>query len=87
MRQVLAKVRLGEADAGVVYRTDAHGVAGLTVIAVPPALSVRADYPIAVVEGAPHPGLARAWIEHVTSPAGRGVLSRAGFLLPGEAAR
>lgn len=85
VRQVLAKVRLGEADAGVVYRTDARGVDSVVVVPIPPELSVRTEYPIALVDGAPHATLGRAWLEHVTSQAGRQALSRAGFSAPGEA--
>ncbi|WP_437799300.1 molybdate ABC transporter substrate-binding protein [Sorangium sp. So ce693] len=83
VRQVLAKVRLGEAQAGVVYRTDAQAAQdGVVVVAIPPEVNVIAEYPIAVVSGAAHPGLARAWVDLVTSEAGRTALWRAGFLVP-----
>ncbi|WP_437578723.1 molybdate ABC transporter substrate-binding protein [Sorangium sp. So ce887] len=83
VRQVLTKVRLGEAQAGVVYRTDAHAAQdGVTVVAIPPEVNVLAEYPIAVVAGAAHPGLARAWVDLVRSEAGQSALRRAGFLAP-----
>lgn len=83
VRQVLTKVRLGEAQAGVVYRTDAHAAQdGVTVVAIPPDINVIAEYPIAVVVGAAHPGLARAWVDLVLSETGQGALRRAGFLAP-----
>jgi molybdate transport system substrate-binding protein len=48
VRQILAKVALGEADAGVVYRSDARAVPGkVQVLPIPPALNVTAEYPIA----------------------------------------
>ncbi|WP_437510590.1 molybdate ABC transporter substrate-binding protein [Sorangium sp. So ce1099] len=81
VRQVLAKVRLGEAQAGVVYRTDAQAAQdGVSIVAIPPDINVIAEYPIAVVAGAAHPGLARAWVDLVLSDAGQGALQRAGFL-------
>ena len=56
VRQVLAKVTLGEADAGIVYRTDAQaGKDKVEVIAIPPDLNVIADYPMAAVKSAPAP--------------------------------
>ncbi|HET6146560.1 MAG TPA: molybdate ABC transporter substrate-binding protein [Polyangia bacterium] len=81
VRQVLAKVRLGEADAGVVYRSDAVAAADqVSVIAIPPELNVAAQYPIAQVKSAPHGDLARRWIELVKSPTGAAALREAGFM-------
>lgn len=80
VRQVLAKVRLGEADAGVVYQSDARGVNGVTIVEIPSHLNAVAGYTIAVVSAAPQAALARSWVEHVSSPAGRAELARAGFL-------
>jgi len=80
VRQVLAKVVLGEADAGIVYRTDALTAGGkVRVVDIPPELNVIAEYPIAPVKGAPHPDLARRFIDLVTSPAGAAALREAGF--------
>lgn len=79
VRQVLNKVKLGEADAGFVYRSDALSAPELTVIAIPTELNVIAEYPIAQVTGAKHPKLAQAWIELVRSQQGQRALSRAGF--------
>jgi molybdate transport system substrate-binding protein len=80
VRQVLAKVVLGEADSGVVYRSDATAAAGkVAVVGIPPELNVTAEYPIAALAAAPHPELARRWIELVKSPAGAAALREAGF--------
>lgn len=83
VRQVLNKVKLGEADAGFVYRTDAMSAPLLTVIEIPPELNAVAELPIAVASGAAHPQLAHTWIALVRSEEGRSVLQRAGFLLRG----
>jgi molybdate transport system substrate-binding protein len=80
VRQVLAKVALGEADAGVVYRSDAITArAKVEVVAIPAELNVIAEYPIAALKAAPHPDLARRWIDLVKSPEGTAALRDAGF--------
>lgn len=81
VRQVLNKVRLGEAQAGVVYRSDAQAAQGqLAVVSIPPDLNVSAEYPIAVLTRATHPKLARDWLALVLSAEGQQVLEDAGFL-------
>jgi molybdate transport system substrate-binding protein len=79
VRQVLAMVSLGEADAAVVYRTDAQAAAGKVQMLEIPGAPV-AEYPIAPLAGAPHPDLARRFVELVLSPAGQRVLESFGFL-------
>lgn len=83
VRAVLTKVRLGEVDAGLVYRTDVLA-AGDDVegIDVPEADAAVTDYPIAVVADAPNPRAAEAFVAHVRGEAGRKVLADAGFELP-----
>lgn len=82
-RQVLGKVSLGEVEAGVVYRTDAR-VAGaaVAVVEIPADVNIVAEYAVAVVTGAEHPELSRAWVRLLLSEAGRRALRDAGFLLP-----
>jgi molybdate transport system substrate-binding protein len=81
VRQVLAKIVLGEADAGVVYRSDAHAAQGkVAVVSIPPELNVTASYPIAVLQAAPHAELGRAFVALVRSPAGLAALGEAGFV-------
>jgi molybdate transport system substrate-binding protein len=81
VRQVLAKVVLGEADAGVVYRSDALAAAGkVRIVEIPAELNVTAEYPIAVVAKAPQAELARQFIELVRSPTGVAALTEAGFV-------
>lgn len=86
VRQVLAKVALGEADAGIVYRTDALAAKDkVAVVTIPSEDNVRATYPVAVTTGAPAPELARAFVELLASPAGQSVLADRGFLPPNGA--
>lgn len=87
VRQVLAKISLGEGDAAIVYRTDAAVAAGrVSVVPIPDGLNVTAEYPIAALAAAPDPGLAAAWIAYLRSPEGQGVLARFGFEPPPELA-
>jgi molybdate transport system substrate-binding protein len=80
---VLNKVTTGQADAGLVYVTDARG-AGDKVTAVPFPESAGAvnTYPIAVLKQSKIPGLARKFLDLVTGEAGQKVLSAAGFAKP-----
>ncbi len=81
VRQVVAKVVLGEADAAIVYATDAIAARGkVRVVPVPDAVNVLAEYPIAVAHGAAHAPLARAFIEFLEGPIGARALKQAGFL-------
>ena len=84
VKAVVAKVRLGEADVGVVYRTDVTAGAerDLGLIEVPRAVSPRAVYPIAILSGAPNPQGGRAFLDLLTSDTGSRVLRRHGFGLP-----
>lgn len=83
VRATLTKVRLGEVDAALVYRTDVL-VAGEEVegIDFPEAGEVVNDYPIALLAEAPNAAGGTAFLEFVLSETGRGVLSEAGFELP-----
>jgi molybdate transport system substrate-binding protein len=82
VRQVLAKVSLGEAQAGVVYRTDARAAKDVQVVAIPPELNVIAEYPIAIVSNAAHSKLASDWLTFVLSSDGQRALREHGFLPP-----
>ncbi|MFI5506999.1 molybdate ABC transporter substrate-binding protein [Mycobacterium sp. NPDC051804] len=80
---VLNKVTTGQADAGLVYVTDAIG-AGDKVTAVPFPESADAlnTYPIAALKSSEHQELTRKFIEAVTGEAGQKTLSTAGFAKP-----
>lgn len=82
-RAVLAKVQLGEADAGVVYRTDA-AAAGTAVdmLAVPPGFVVVARYTIAALEEGRNARGAAAFVAFVLSPEGQAILAKYGFGQP-----
>ena len=80
---VLGKVTSGEADAGIVYVTDAKGAgAKIETVAIKGADQVVNNYPISVLASAPQPALAAEFVTLVTSQTGKDVLSAAGFLTP-----
>jgi molybdate transport system substrate-binding protein len=84
VRQVLAKVQLGEADAGIVYVSDA-AVAGDAVrsIDIDASHNVVATYPVTVLNRAAEGGLAEEFVAFLLSPDGQAVLSSFGFLPAG----
>jgi molybdate transport system substrate-binding protein len=79
VKQVLAKVRLGEADAGVVYASDLVGLDDVGVVAVPAELDVAVTYPIARVARAAHPELAAAFIDLARSEQAHSTLAARGL--------
>ncbi|HSM06604.1 MAG TPA: molybdate ABC transporter substrate-binding protein, partial [Longimicrobiales bacterium] len=82
VRALLTKVGLGELDAAVTYATDVAASDAVDGIAIPGSLNVDATYPVVVLAGAPNPAVARAFVDHVLSAAGRASLARFGFLVP-----
>ena len=80
VRAVLTKVQLGEADAGIVYRTDAAIVGDeVALIEIPALYNVTASYPVAVVKESKNLGAAEAWIRFLLSPTGQAILDDFGF--------
>jgi molybdate transport system substrate-binding protein len=77
---VLSKVQLGEADAGIVYVTDALAAGnGVNTIDIPDDVNVVTPYYIAAVKDSANADLANEWISLVSSQAGQGVFAEAGF--------
>jgi molybdate transport system substrate-binding protein len=83
VRQVVAKVQLGEADAGIVYTSDAIAAPDLKTIEIPAELNVIAEYPIAALTESSNPELANAFIAFVLSEQGQTILQKWGFASPG----
>lgn len=83
VRAVLTKVQLGEADAGIVYKTDVGAAKNdVSVVEIPTAFNVVATYPIAVVKAAKNKDGATAFVAFIRSEAGQAILSKYGFVKP-----
>ncbi len=76
---VLSKVALGEADAGIVYVSDVKTSGQVDGVPIPESENVIADYPIAILKGAPNLRLARSFVAYVLSSKGQAILEAAGF--------
>jgi molybdate transport system substrate-binding protein len=77
---IVAKLELGEADAGFVYTSDAKTAGDkLKTIPLPAAAQATAIYPIGIVTGSANAKAAQQWIDLVVSPAGQQVLTGDGF--------
>jgi molybdate transport system substrate-binding protein len=81
VRQLVAKVNLGEADAGICYLTDVTPAIKPNVqeINIPDNLNTIADYPIATTKGK-NPNGGQAFMNYVLSPAGQTILASWGFI-------
>ncbi|MEU9251876.1 molybdate ABC transporter substrate-binding protein [Streptomyces sp. NPDC048270] len=80
VRAVLSKVELGEADAGLVYRTDS-AKSGDKVVAVdiPDAENAVASYPAATLKQSKNPEAAAAFVAWLSTPEAQKILQGAGF--------
>jgi molybdate transport system substrate-binding protein len=79
----LNAVSTGDADAAIVYATDALlAKKQVTVVPVPVGKNVKAMYGIGVVRGSKNSKQAEAFVQYVLSPAGQKVLKTFGFLAP-----
>jgi molybdate transport system substrate-binding protein len=84
VRAVVAKVELGEADAAIVYLTDAWSSDGVASLAIPAEANVPATYAAVAVGASSQPGLAAEFLEFLTGPEAQAVLASYGFLPPPE---
>jgi molybdate transport system substrate-binding protein len=83
VKQALSKVKLGEVDAALVYRTDAKSSAtDVDGIEFPESAGAINDYPIVVLKGAPNKAGADAFVAWVRSDKGKAVLAQFGFQSP-----
>jgi molybdate transport system substrate-binding protein len=84
VKGVAAKVALGEADAGIVYSTDAVPLGDdVSVIELPDVAQPRIEYQVAVVTATDDEKGAAEFVERLLSDEGRAELDAAGFVVPG----
>ncbi|WP_173167396.1 molybdate ABC transporter substrate-binding protein [Phytohabitans suffuscus] len=83
VKAALSKVKLGEVDAALVYRTDAKAAtADVDGIEFPESAGAINDYPLVVLKDAPNKTAAQAFVTYIQSDVGRAVLTAAGFQAP-----
>ncbi|MFF8656061.1 molybdate ABC transporter substrate-binding protein [Streptomyces huasconensis] len=83
VRSVLSKVELGEADAGIVYRTDAASAPGkVDAVEIPAGQNAVASYPAATLKGSAHGAAAAAFVKWLGGPEAQKILRDAGFQKP-----
>jgi molybdate transport system substrate-binding protein len=81
VREVLAKIALGEGDAGFVYSTDARTVPKkVLVLKIPAWAQPKVQYGICIVSRSSNKPAAQAFIKRALSPAGQKIMLRYGFL-------
>ncbi|WP_336050990.1 molybdate ABC transporter substrate-binding protein [Streptomyces sp. CA2R101] len=83
VRAVLSKVELGEADAGLVYKTDAATAPKkVDAVDIPDAQNAVASYPAATVKASQHAAAAAAFVKWLSTPEVQQLLQQAGFQKP-----
>jgi molybdate transport system substrate-binding protein len=84
VRQVLTPVRLGEADAGIVYVTDVKDAGGsqLQAVSIPAKQNLVAAYPVAAIKDSEHAAAAKAFAAWLRTPAATAILTEHGFGTP-----
>src|SRR5579883_2679283 len=86
VKAVVTKVQTGEADAGIVYRTDVTAAVAkkVKIIDIPDEFNVVAEYPIAVLKNASNATDAQAFVRYLLSTDGQAVLKKYGFIGIGD---
>jgi len=83
VKSTLAAVTTGDADAAIVYASDAKAAGNtVTAVKIPAWLNIYAIYPIAPLASSQNATLADAWVKYTVSPAGQKTLQSFGFLPP-----
>ncbi|KOU38177.1 molybdate ABC transporter substrate-binding protein [Streptomyces sp. WM6378] len=83
VRAVLSKVELGEADAGIVYKTDAASAKGkVDTVDIPDAQNAVAQYPAATLKTSKNADAAAAFVKWLSTPEAQKILQNAGFQQP-----
>ncbi|MFI1398724.1 molybdate ABC transporter substrate-binding protein [Streptomyces sp. NPDC020681] len=83
VRAVLSKVELGEADAGLVYKTDAESAPDkVDTVEIPDAQNAIAEYPAAALKQSKNAEAAAAFVAWLSTPEAQKILQDAGFQKP-----
>jgi molybdate transport system substrate-binding protein len=79
VKAVVAKIELGEADAAIVYRTDALAADAVAVVRIPDVANVAASYAGVAIKASTHPSQAAAFLDWLTASEGQALLASHGF--------
>ena len=83
VKAIVAKVTLGEADAGIVYATDVKAAGDKAAgVVIADEVNVLATYPIAVTKATKNTPAATAFVAFVSGPIGQTILAKYGFTKP-----
>jgi molybdate transport system substrate-binding protein len=83
VKSALSKVKLGEVDAALVYRTDTKAASSdVDGVEFPESAKAINEYPIVVLKKGPNTTGAQAFVAYVLSDKGKAVLTQAGFQAP-----
>ncbi len=85
VRQVLTYVETGNADAGLVYATDAEISGKVRIVAEAPEWAHESIvYPAAVIKGSHHEAASRAFVEFLGTPAAQAIFKQRGFQIAAQ---
>jgi len=82
VRAIVAKLSLGEGDAGIVYLTDARAASGIATLEIPEEANVRATYAAVVVGRGRNTDASRGFVEWLIGPTAQAILAEHGFEPP-----
>jgi molybdate transport system substrate-binding protein len=82
VKAIVAKIELGQGDAGIVYATDAAASTNVATVDVPPDANAAAMYGGVFVKASKHEADARAFLSWLAGPSGQAILGELGFLPP-----
>ena len=83
VKGIVTKVTLGEADAGIVYKTDVTAAGDQAAgVEIPADINVTATYPLVATKAAPNPGGAQAFVDFVLGDQGQKIMASYGFTAP-----
>jgi molybdate transport system substrate-binding protein len=83
VKAIVAKIELGEGDAGIVYVTDATHAVGVRTVDIPDQANVRASYAGVVIKTSPNQDAAKAFLDWLAGSEGQSILTSFGFGPPG----
>jgi molybdate transport system substrate-binding protein len=82
VKALIAKIELGEGDAGIVYVTDAKASTKVEDVAIPPQANVPAVYAGVVVKASRNVAAAHAFLDWIAGADGQEILATFGFIPP-----